>query len=393
MRRNWAVEEVVGAFKIARPTALEIATKDKREKEEEPRRPAKRRRTERNSGGDELTVRTTRSQSKRTNTNEPPRPPAAIDIPDNDEGSDEEYIDSNNHQDPPEDGLVACPICQTRMKEEAVYAHMDTSACTTAASTTSTSSQQKQPSKQPLTSTHPSTTKPKPLPDRISELNYSLLNEKALRKKLTELGIPITGTKSLLARRHTEWVNLWNANVDAGAPKTKRELLDELRKWDRSIGREPEKYMAGSEFMKKDFDAQAWSSGNKDEFSRLIEMARAGRNKAATKPEDEKPKEQQQSQDTPMEIDNPPRPASPEKDLPSGYHDASRPQENYPDPKSTQTPQPPPPSAQMQQQPGLKKEMSLGENFGSAQSEQVNMFEVPGHPFKDVENIQEAGER
>jgi E3 ubiquitin-protein ligase RAD18 len=132
LRRNWALEEVVGAFKTARPVALEIATKDKKEKEEAPARSNKRRRTERHSGGSDLTVRTTRSQSKRTQqTNDQP---ATYDGA-ADDGSDAEYTENGGSTQPerqqtPDDGLVACPICQTRMKEEIVFGHIGSSACT-----------------------------------------------------------------------------------------------------------------------------------------------------------------------------------------------------------------------------------------------------------------------
>ncbi|KAH0364159.1 DNA repair protein rad18, partial [Aureobasidium melanogenum] len=198
LRRNWALEEVVGAFKTARTVALEIATKDKKEKEDAPTRLSKRRRTERHSGGSDLTVRTTRSQSKRTQQVD--QQPATFDGL-NGEGSDGEYTENGStqpeRQPTPDDGLVACPICQTRMKEEVVFNHIGTSACT------SPSQQKRNPPRASTTQTPQPSATPKPIPDRLAELNYSLLNDKALRKKLTELGIPSTGSKTLLSRRHT----------------------------------------------------------------------------------------------------------------------------------------------------------------------------------------------
>lgn len=380
----------MGAFKTARPVALEIATKDKKEKEEAPSRPNKRRRTERNSGGSDLTVRTTRSKSKRTQQAD--QQPATLDGAD-DDGSDAEWTENGGTQperaQTPDDGLVACPICQTRMKEETVFNHIGTSACT------SPSQKQKQPPRSTTTTNQtpqPSAT-PKPIPDRLAELNYSLLNDKALRKKLAELGIPSTGSKALLSRRHTEWVNLWNANVDAGAPRTKRELLDELRKWDRSIGREPDQFGTSNQVMKKDFDAKAWSSGNKDDFTRLIEQARQGRNKqkASTQPEDgEATKEteaqpEEKDQDA-MQVDqSEPSHLEPETDLPTGYHDATVPQENFPD-----IDHPPPSGQRVDPPPKLSKETSLPEKFGEP-GQAINMFEVSSHPVADVETMHEGG--
>ncbi|KAI5273557.1 DNA repair protein rad18 [Aureobasidium subglaciale] len=389
LRRNWALEEVVGAFKTARPVALEIATKDKKEKEEAPSRPNKRRRTQRNSGGNDLTVRTTRSQAKRTQDTD--YQPPAIDGAD-DNGSDAEYTENGGTQperaQTPDDGLVACPICQTRMKEEVVFNHIGTSACT--------SPSQKQ-REQPLPTTKSTPQPPtatKPLPDRLTEFNYSLLNDKALRKKLTELGIPSGGSKALLSRRHTEWVNLWNANVDAGAPRTKRELLNELNKWDRSIGREPDQFGTSNQVMKKDFDAQAWSSENKDDFSRLIEQARQGRNKQAPQQQKEsalaketeaKTKDNQDSEAMQIDTASPPsQPLEPEKDLPKGYHDATNPQENFPDVEH------PPPSGQRVPPPApLSKETSLPEKLGT-EAQRVNMFEVSSHPVADIDPVAEA---
>ncbi|KAH0291521.1 DNA repair protein rad18 [Aureobasidium namibiae CBS 147.97] len=402
LRRNWALEEVVGAFVTARPVALDIATKDKKEKEEVSTRPSKRRRTERYSGGaSEVTVRTTRSQSKRTTQNDQP----AVYDGAADEGSDAEYTEPSTtqpeRQQTPDDGLVACPICQTRMKEETVFNHIGSSACT---SPSQKARQQKQkPSAAP--SQPPAATKPL-LPDRLTELNYSLLNEKALRKKLQELGIPSTGSKTLLSRRHTEYVNLWNANVDAEAPRSKRELLAELAKWDRSIGRDYADGAGGgiaaaaqgNNVMKKDFDAKAWEKGNKDDFARLIAEARKGRGKAMPKPDStaepptEQPKESQAQQPDPMALDPPastPRPPSqvePETDLPRGYHNASLPQENFPSVDN------PPPSGQRVKPPPLpSRETSLPEKFGAEGGQKVDMFEVSSHPVADVETMSEAG--
>jgi E3 ubiquitin-protein ligase RAD18 len=377
------LEEVVGAFKTARPVALEIATKDKKDKEEVPTRPNKRKRTERHSGGSDLTVRTTRSQSKRTQ--QPDHQPNTLDGH-ADDGSDAEYTENGGtqpeRQPTPDDGLVACPICQTRMKEAAVFGHIGTSDCT--------SPSQKQGQQQPSRSTLPTPQKPptpKPIPDRLTELNYSLLNDKALRKKLSELGIPSTGSKTLLSRRHTEWVNLWNANVDAEAPRSKRELLNELQKWDRSIGREPDSFGTSNQVMKKDFDAKAWSSGNKDDFARLIEQARQGRNKQTSKQEEPaaETKDDEPQNSDPMHLDLPPAQVEPEKDLPAGYHNATTPQENFPARDN------PPPSGQRVQPPPIpSKETSLPEQFGGKDAQKINMFEISSHPVADVEMTPEG---
>ena len=115
-------------------------------------------------------------------------------------------------------------------------------------------------------------------PERLPQLNYSLMKDVALRKKLSELGIPTTGPRSLLVRRHAEWINIVNANADSSRPKSKREMLRELDIWDRSTGRSiassgNELNNAGS-IMRKDFDGAAWSANHSSDFQDLISKAR-----------------------------------------------------------------------------------------------------------------------
>ena len=115
--------------------------------------------------------------------------------------------------------------------------------------------------------------------ERLPQLNYSLLKDTALRKKLSELGIPNGGPKDLLIRRHTEWVNLVNANCDSSKPKTKRELIQELESWDRTQGRQALNNHNGgagsaSSVMSKDFDGAAWASNHGNSFQSLVAQAR-----------------------------------------------------------------------------------------------------------------------
>lgn len=114
--------------------------------------------------------------------------------------------------------------------------------------------------------------------ERLPQLNYSLLKDTALRKKLSELGISNGGPKDLLIRRHTEWVNLVNANCDSPKPKTKRELVHELELWDRTQGRQILLNCSGagsaSSVMSKSFDGAAWASNHGNNFQALIAQAR-----------------------------------------------------------------------------------------------------------------------
>jgi hypothetical protein len=122
--------------------------------------------------------------------------------------------------------------------------------------------------------------KPSPKTERLAHLNYSLLRETALRKKLVELGIPSVGSRQQLERRHIEWVTLWNANCDSSKPRKKSELLNELDVWEKTQGmRAP--YLSsslntGSQVLSKDFDGAGWAAKHGQSFRDLIAAARRG---------------------------------------------------------------------------------------------------------------------
>lgn len=171
-------------------------------------------------------------------------------------------------------GLAACPICCREMREEAVFLHLDTHTEPKEAREPQPLRRRRSPSLEVLGRANPI---PRP-PERLPQLNYSLMKDNALRKKLSDMGIPSTGPRALLIRRHAEWVNIVNANADSSKPKTKREMLRELEMWDRSTGRSivnggTESSMTGS-VMNKDFDGAAWSTNYKSDFEDLIVKAR-----------------------------------------------------------------------------------------------------------------------
>lgn len=132
---------------------------------------------------------------------------------------------------------------------------------------------------------HPLSTTPAKQPDRLPSLSYSILNENALRKKFTALGIPNWGPKQLLIRRHTEWVNLWNANCDSSRPRSKRELLSDLDVWERTQGGNAPSISSTQSgpntIMRKDFDGAAWAANHGNDFKRLIAEARQKGNQSA----------------------------------------------------------------------------------------------------------------
>ncbi|KAF2083685.1 DNA repair protein rad18, partial [Saccharata proteae CBS 121410] len=267
LRRNWAVQEMVDAFVAARTGVLLLAVRG-REVEEEVERPKKRRRKGGAEAGDEVEGglgRRTRSAARRVPSSSP------VDVVDLDEeegGEDAEYQ--------PEDGLVPCPICRTRMKAEAVFTHLDNCDGEKKKNEIPRTTRSRPPTTTTFSNRLPTLQNPtKPPPSRLPQLNYSLMTDNQLKKKLKELGIPNFGNKPLLIRRHTEWQNLWNSNIDSTKPRTKRELLSELDAWERSQGGlAREGGAAGGVVMRKDFDGKGWAKKNAGQFDDLISQAR-----------------------------------------------------------------------------------------------------------------------
>lgn len=195
------------------------------------------------------------------------------------------------------DGLVACPMCQKKMKEWQVFTHLEscpgpspqkksTPAAPDPATTfTQLSLGQQQQSKSM---------------ERLPVLNYSMLKEQALRKKLAELGISTQGSRGMLERRHKEWITLWNANCDAARPKKRSALQHDLDVWERTQGARAPAVMAGvggrglqaaQAISSKEFDGSGWAQQHNDSFKDLIASARKSREAAKAKQEKEKESE------------------------------------------------------------------------------------------------------
>ncbi|KAL4733263.1 Postreplication repair E3 ubiquitin-protein ligase rad18 [Aspergillus similis] len=264
LRRNWVVQELVEGFKNARPSILQLARKAQAgtynsEDQAVEEHASKKRKIQPDAivstdGLAEEGIRT-RSQSRGA-TRQPQATPVQI----IDDGHDEEYM---------LDGLVPCPVCGRRMKEEAVFRHLDS--CTGSA-------EELKPAA--FGSLAPGPRKSFPIatgkpPERLPVINYSLLKDTVLRKKLKDLGIPNWGPRALLQRRHTEWLNLWNANCDSKTPKPKRELLRELDVWERTQGgNSVTPTDPTNAVMNKDFNTEEWSANYDTDFKALIANAR-----------------------------------------------------------------------------------------------------------------------
>ncbi|EPQ62713.1 Bgt-2845 [Blumeria graminis f. sp. tritici] len=237
LRNNSAVEELVEAFKNAREDVMNFARTPKYPSESKfsPKRKSDETETEENSS--------TRKRTKR----------------------------SGHH---PEDGFVQCPICNLRMSEKKMNAHLDRN-CQEFPNTPSKSETGSRKLNGILQKVDENTMK---RPIRLPKINFSMFKDAQLKRKLGEHGLSQGGSRQAMQKRYTEWVTLWNSNCDATKPRPTRELRGELEKWERiqegkRVGLGPQ-IQTGIKIREKGFDGVAWSSSHSNSFKELVEKAR-----------------------------------------------------------------------------------------------------------------------
>ncbi|CAK7220881.1 E3 ubiquitin-protein ligase rad18 [Sporothrix bragantina] len=328
LRGNWALREAIDAFCKARPTILKVARKPLPQ-ESAPTAPAavKRKADEAASQSpasanqpesqDEPQTKRTRSSARLSKTKAAEavsniaQDEMVVEVPDSDsngDGGDTDYE--------PDDGLVACPICQRRMKIALINGHLDSACSSSPKRPKPTTSILSKTSSSATTSSSfnpfPAASAPAQPPERLPSVSYSLLNDSALRKKMAALGLATFGSRQLLERRHKEWTTIWNANCDSARPKRKAELLHDLDIWERTVGVTTgggagggsgsisSSMMGGrgstltsrtivaanqqaAQIKDKDFDGAAWSAKHNSSFQDLIANARKSRSKQQAK--------------------------------------------------------------------------------------------------------------
>ncbi|KAI1775750.1 DNA repair protein rad18 [Hypoxylon cercidicola] len=280
LRSNRSLEEVVTAFIKTRPDVLLFA---KQKPDEVAADSFKRKLADRedmNSAGQPLgkrlrsSTRLSKSRGMET-TSEMARLEA--DMPYQEDPTDSE----------PDDGLVACPICTQRMKHTQVDRHIDTSCPGIPQPQQKTPKQSSRSLSTP--NAFPSSTaspkkQPAMIPERLPAINYSMLKEPQLKRKLLDLGLSTVGNRQMLERRHKEWTTIWNANCDSLEPRPKTHLMRDLDIWERTLGSKAPTFSkaisSGAQIKDKDFDGAAWSIKHDTSFKNLVASARQNKTKA-----------------------------------------------------------------------------------------------------------------
>ncbi|EPX74283.1 postreplication repair E3 ubiquitin-protein ligase rad18, partial [Schizosaccharomyces octosporus yFS286] len=102
---------------------------------------------------------------------------------------------------------------------------------------------------------------------RIPKLTYALLSESKIRSKLVEMGLPTEGNKQVLQRRHAQWVTMYNSNLDQKHPVSKKALLAQLRKWEKTQSN-------ANVITKEKLGGTEWGSTYAGDFANLVQKAK-----------------------------------------------------------------------------------------------------------------------
>lgn len=277
LRFNGAMEEAVAAFVRGREGVLEYARAEKEREVVYVDRERRKRGLEGEGMGDDTprkrTRASTRSQSQtQSQSTQIPRERLVIeDSEDEEENVLPGMVDQLSCFAPSNkstEGYTHCPICSREVEISTINAHIDRNCVDPPVHKNSS----KANFKPPQHITKPPTNS-KPL-ERLPQVNYSMLKDVPLRKKLTDAGLSAAGSRQLLQQRYSEWITLWNANCDATRPKTKVELKREMDIWERTQGGRALVSAVGGQIRDKDFDGKAWSEKHDGDFQSLIADAR-----------------------------------------------------------------------------------------------------------------------
>ncbi|KAJ7722271.1 hypothetical protein DFH07DRAFT_857002 [Mycena maculata] len=247
IRPNPGIEEVVTAWKLARPYILSLA----RREQEPAEGPANKKR-------------------KLSHASSPCIPgPSRTPSTESRGGLGNLSSDAPEGDVPKADAVVECPLCAESMKYRELNTHMDNN-CSSGKPSAPPSKSQKAQWSDIMGGQSKAKGKAKEKAaaedDYLPKVSYDTLKEKQLREKLASHGLPTTGNHKLLAARHQRWSMLWNANLDKSAPnrQSKNQLLKEVKKWEEDRNAKKKK----TEVDKSHLVTQ------KAEFDRLVAAAR-----------------------------------------------------------------------------------------------------------------------
>ncbi|KAF6825464.1 DNA repair protein [Colletotrichum plurivorum] len=301
LRSNWSMEEVVESFNKARKEMLQFARTAGQRAAAGPSSPKRKHAEDPATSGQQPEAKRLRSSARLTRSRSGQNA-APVQQEENDVYQPEEVDEDDEAGDEtfaPDDGMVPCPICQTRMKQFQVFRHLDT--CPGQQPQTAPRSSSSRTPTPNTPAGRPPYQRQAPPPERLPALNYSMLKDVALRKKMSDLGLSTNGARLHLEKRHKEWITLWNANCDSAHPKSRRELLHDLDVWERTQGAKAPVLVprAGTAVKDKEFDGAAWAAKHDTSFKDLIANARKSREQAKQKAEaaaaDEQKKETPES--------------------------------------------------------------------------------------------------
>jgi E3 ubiquitin-protein ligase RAD18 len=298
---NWFAREIVGWWEKHRTRLLDVlkATKPP-ELSERQATPERKRRIEEINAAESPRYKT-RGAKRRPSPPQNPAAPVVISLLDGDQTTTKRAPGNLDRAQ-----TVPCPLCGETMRNEFMWDHLSccplnsdavvrppsgyvppTNEFETAYSRRPAADIKAPPLAfgygvpQPATTQLPSFLRPSEPPrsssmQRLPVLNYGILKETALRKKLQELGIQSNGSKQMLMARHSHWLNLWNSNLEKTEPLNRRELLQDLEVWERTLGTKAPSSAAGPQatIMQKDFDRTQYVSSHHDQFKDLIAQAR-----------------------------------------------------------------------------------------------------------------------
>ncbi|CDH54000.1 e3 ubiquitin-protein ligase rad18 [Lichtheimia corymbifera JMRC:FSU:9682] len=179
-----------------------------------------------------------------------------------------------------QESLVSCPICEQRMKQAVINAHLDRCMRGDSSFIPSVNSSSSRAAPSPgsgFSSFHRQTQRQaEPYGKKPVKLVYDMLKEKDLRRILKDLNLPDSGDKQMLVWRHREYLTLYYANLDAAQPVSGTSLIQRLQSAENAYWNNQSRERPSSS------DLEEHNRRYKDEFTRMIEETRKRRRPAAT---------------------------------------------------------------------------------------------------------------